>query len=196
MLCDHRPMGGDRLTKPTRTKPTHAPRGFVPRTVVLRAVVVATAVLSVTGVCSCSAFRPSNDSLAELAGPDVNNNAIRDDVETRIRELTSDPLMIEYLESSARYMQKIVLFDDKAPDAKETAFQLGTDSMILIFCMREGLDEETASDLYFEVEDAIRNTRGRKAKFDRVGELIDGRSFPEPDCETARLSTSPITPTK
>ena len=68
--------------------------------------------------------------------------------------------------------------------------------MILIFCMREGLDEETASDLFFEVEDAIRNTRGRKAKFDRVGELIDGRSFPEPDCETARLSTSPITPTK
>ena len=36
----------------------------------------------------------------------------------------------------------------------------------------------------------------RKAKFDRVGELIDGRVFAEPDCETARLSTSPITPTK
>ena len=189
-------MGGDRLTKPTRTQPTPARRGFVARTVVLRAVVVATAVLCVTGVSGCSAFWPSNDSLAELAGPDVNNNAIRDDVETRIRDLTSDPLMIEYLESSALYMQQVVLFDDKAPDAKETAFQLGTDSMILIFCMREGLDEETASDLYFEVEDAIRNTRGRKAKFDRVGELIDGRVFPAPDCETARLITSPTTPTK
>ena len=68
--------------------------------------------------------------------------------------------------------------------------------MILIFCMREGLDEETARDLSQKVEDAIRNTRGRKAKFDRVGELIDGRAFKEPDCETARLSTSPITPTK
>ncbi len=62
------------------------------RSVLLRSVFVATAVLSVTGVSGCSAFRPSNDSLAELAGPDVNNNAIRDDVETRIRELTSDPL--------------------------------------------------------------------------------------------------------
>ena len=189
-------MGGDRLTSPTRTQPTHARRGFDPRTVVLRAVVVATAVLSIAGVCSCSAFRPSNDSLAELAGPDVNNNAIRDDVETRIRELTSDPLMIEYLESSARYMQKIVLFDDKAPNAKETAFELATESDILISCAPESLDEETASDLFFEVEDAIRNTRGRKAKFDRVGELIDGRVFPAPDCETARLITSPTTPTK
>ena len=189
-------MGVDRLTKPTRTKPTPARLGFDPRTAVLRAVVVATAVLSIAGVCSCSAFRPSNDSLAELAGPDVNNNAIRDDVETRIRELTSDPLMIEYLESSARYMQKIVLFDDKAPNAQETAFQLGTDSMIVFFCMREGLDEETARDLSQKVEDAMRNTRGRKAKFDRQSELVDGRSFAEPDCETARLSTSPITPTK
>ena len=189
-------MGGDRLTKPTRTKPAPARRGFILRSVLLRAVVVATAVLCVAGVCSCSVFRPSNDSLAELAGPDVNNNAIRDDVETRIRELTSDPLMIEYLESSARYMQKIVLFDDKAPDAEETAFQLGTDSMILIFCMREGLDEETARDLSQKVEDAMRNTRGRKAKFDRQSELVDGRAFPAPDCETARLSTSPITPTK
>ena len=196
MLCDHRTMGGDRLTKPTRTQPTPARLGFDPRTVVARAVVVATAMLCVTGVSGCSVFRPSNDSLAELAGPDVNNNAIRDDVETRIRELTSDPLMIEYLESSARYMQKIVLFDDKEPNAKETAFELATESDILISCAPESLDEETASDLFFEVEDAIRNTRGRKAKFDRVGELIDGRSFPEPDCETARLSTSPITPTK
>ena len=147
MLCDHRPMGVDWLTKPTRTQPTPARRGFILRTVLLRSVVVATAMLCVTGVSGCSVFRPSNDSLAELAGPDVNNNGIRDDVETRIRELTSDPLMVEYLESSARYMQQVVLFDDKAPDAKETAFQLGTDSMILIFCMREGLDEETASDL-------------------------------------------------
>jgi hypothetical protein len=184
-------MGGDRLTEPTRTQPTPARRGFI-----LPSVVVATAVLCVTGVSGCSVFRPSNDSLAELAGPDVNNNAIRDDVETRIRELTSDPLMIEYLEAEARSMQQVVLFDDKAPDAKETAFQLATDSDILISCMREGLDEETASDYFFEVEDAIRNTRERKAKFDRVGELIDGRSFAEPDCETARLSTSPITPTK
>ena len=189
-------MGGDRLTKPTRTKPTHARRGFDPRTAVLRSVVMATAVLCVAGVCSCSVFRPSNDSLAELAGPDVNNNAIRDDVETRIRELTSDPLMIEYLESSARYMQKIVLFDDKAPDAKETAFQLGTDLDILISCTPEGLDHENAKDLFFEVEDAIRNTRGRKAKFDRQSELVDGRAFPAPDCETARLSTSPTTPTE
>ena len=184
-------MGVDMLTEPTRTQPTPARRGFI-----ARAVVVATAVLCVAGVCSCSVFRPSNDSLAELAGPDVNNNAIRDDVETRIRELTSDPLMIEYLESSARYMQKIVLFDDKAPNAKETAFELATESDILISCAPDILDEETASDYFFEVEDAIRNTGGRKAKFDRVGELIDGRVFPAPDCETARLSTSPITPTK
>ena len=184
-------MGGDRLTEPTRTQPTHARRGFI-----ARAVVVATAVLCVTGVCSCSAFRPSNDSLAELAGPDVNNNAIRDDVETRIRDLTSDPLMIEYLEAEARTMQQVVLFDDKAPDAKETAFQLGTDQDIVMSCMREGLDEETARDLSQKVEDAIRNTRGRKAKFDRQSELVDGRAFAEPDCETARLSTSPITPTK
>jgi hypothetical protein len=191
VLCDHRPMGGDRLTKPTRTQPTPARRGFV-----ARAVVVATAVLCVTGVSGCSVLRPSNDSLAELAGPDVNNNAIRDDVETRIRELTSDPLMIEYLESSARYMQKIVLFDDKAPNAQETAFQLGTDLDILISCTPEGLDHENAIDLFLEVEDAIRNTRGRKAKFDRQSELVDGRVFTEPDCETARLSTSPITPTK
>ena len=184
-------MGGDRLTEPTRTQPTPARRGFI-----LPSVVVATAVLCVTGVSGCSVLRPSNDSLAELAGPDVNNNAIRDDVETRIRELTSDPLMIEYLESSARYMQQVVLFDDKAPDAKETAFQLATDSDILISCMREGLDEETARDLSQKVEDAIRNTRGRKAKFDRQSELVDGRVFTAPDCETARLSTSPITPTK
>ena len=196
MLCDHRPMGGDRLTRPTRTQPTPARLGFDPRTVVLRAVVVATAVLSIAGVCSCSAFRPSNDSLAELAGPDVNNNAIRDDVETRIRELTSDPLMIEYLEVEARTMQQVVLFDDKAPDAEETAFQLGTDQDIVMSCMREGLDEETARDLSQKVEDAMRNTRGRKAKFDRQSELVDGRAFPAPDCETARLSTSPITPTK
>ena len=189
-------MGGDRLTEPTRTQPTPARRGFVARSVVLRSVVVATAMLCAAGVCSCSVFRPSNDSLAELAGPDVNNNAIRDDVETRIRELTSDPLMIEYLESSARYMQKIVLFDDKAPDAKETAFQLGTDLDILISCTPEGLDHENAIDLFLEVEDAIRNTRGRKAKFDRQSELVDGRVFTEPDCETARLSTSPITPSK
>ena len=194
-------MGGDRLTKPTRTQPTPARRGFilrsvVLRSVVLRSVVMATAVFCVAGVCSCSAFRPSNDSLAELAGPDVNNNAIRDDVETRIRELTSDPLMIEYLEAEARTMQQVVLFDDKAPNAQETAFELATESDILISCAPESLDEETASDLFFEVEDAIRNTRGRKAKFDRVGELIDGRVFPAPDCETARLSTSPITPTK
>ena len=179
------------LTKPTRTKPAPARRGFI-----ARAVVVATAVFCVAGVCSCSAFRPSNDSLAELAGPDVNNNAIRDDVETRIRELTSDPLMIEYLESSALYMQQVVLFDDKAPNAQETAFQLGTDLDILISCTPEGLDHENAKDLFFEVEDAIRNTRGRKAKFDRQSELVDGRAFKEPDCETARLSTSPITPTK
>ncbi|KLR61999.1 hypothetical protein IMCC26207_10571 [Actinobacteria bacterium IMCC26207] len=189
------------VIEPTRTQPTPARRGFIPRTVVLRAVVlravvVATAVLCVIGVSGCSVFRPSNDSLAELAGPDGNNNGIRDDVETRIRELTSDPLMIEYLESSARYMQKIVLFDDKAPNAKETAFELATESDILISCAPESLDEETASDYFFEVEDKIRNTRGRKAKFDRVGELIDGRAFPAPDCETARLSTSPITPTK
>ena len=104
--------------------------------------------------------------------------------------------MIEYLESSARYMQKIVLFDDKAPNAQETAFQLGTDQDILISCMREGLDEETARDLSQKVEDAMRNTRGRKAKFDRQSELVDGRVFAEPDCETARLSTSPITPSK
>ena len=184
------------LSKPTRTQPTPARRGYVARTVVLRSAVVATAMLCVTGVSGCSAFRPSNDSLAELAGPDVNNNAIRDDVETRIRELTSDPLMIEYLESSARYMQQVVMFDDKAPNAKETAFELATESDFLISCAPESLDEETASDYFFEVEDAIRNTRGRKAKFDRVGELIDGRAFPAPDCETARLSTSPITPTK
>ena len=184
-------MGVDMLTEPTRTQPTPARRGFI-----ARAVVVATAVLCVAGVCSCSVFRPSNDSLAELAGPDVNNNAIRDDVETRIRELTSDPLMIEYLESSARYMQKIVLFDDKAPNAKETAFELATESDILISCTPEGLDHENAKDLFFEVEDAIINTRGRKAKFDRQSELVDGRVFAEPDCETARLSTSPITPTK
>ena len=189
-------MGVDMLTEPTRTQPTPARRGFVARTVVLRSVVVATAVLCVTGVSGCSAFWPSNDSLAELAGPDVNNNAIRDDVETRIRELTSDPLMIEYLEAEARTMQKVVLFDDKAPNAQETAFQLGTDQDILISCMREGLDEETARDLSQKVEDAIRNTRGRKAKFDRQSELVDGRVFAEPDCETARLSTSPITPTK
>ena len=189
-------MGGDRLTKPTRMKPTPARRGFIARSVLLRSVVVATAVLCVTGVSGCSVFLPSNDSLAELAGPDVNNNAIRDDVETRIRELTSDPLMIEYLESSARYMQKIVLFDDKAPDAKETAFQLGTDLDILISCTPEGLDHENAKDLFFEVEDKIINTRGRKAKFDRQSELVDGRVFAEPDCETARLSTSPTTPTE
>ena len=189
-------MGGDRLTKPTRTQPTHAPRGFIPRTVVLRSVVVATAVLCVTGVSGCSVLRPSNDSLAELAGPDVNNNAIRDDVETRIRELTSDPLMIEYLEAEARSMQQVVLFDDKAPNAQETAFQLGTDLDILISCTPEGLDHENAIDLFLEVEDAIRNTRGRKAKFDRQSELVDGRAFPAPDCETARLSTSPITPSK
>ena len=184
------------LTKPTRTQPTPARLGFDPRTAVLRAVVVATAVLSIAGVSGCSVFLPSNDSLAELAGPDVNNNAIRDDVETRIRELTSDPLMIEYLESSARYMQQVVLFDDKAPNAKETAFELATESDILISCTPEGLDHENAQDLFLEVEDAIRNTRGRKAKFDRVGELIDGRVFTAPDCETARLSTSPITPSK
>ena len=184
------------LAEPTRTQPTPARRGFVARTVVLRSVVMATAMLCITGVSGCSVFLPSNDSLAELAGPDVNNNTIRDDVETRIRELTSDPLMIEYLEVEALSMQQVVLFDDKAPNAKETAFQLGTDQDILISCMREGLDEETASDYFFEVEDAIRNTRGRKAKFDRQSELVDGRSFAEPDCETARLSTSPITPTK
>jgi hypothetical protein len=179
-------MGVDRLNEPTRTSPA----------TVLRSVVVATAMLCVTGVSGCSAFRPSNDSLAELAGPDVNNNAIRDDVDTRIRELTSDPLMIEYLEAEARTMQQVVLFDDKAPNAQETAFQLGTDSMILIFCMREGLDEETARNLSQKVEDAIRNTRGRKAKFDRQSELVDGRVFAEPDCETARLSTLPINPTE
>ena len=189
-------MRGDRLTKPTRTQPTPARRGFVARTVVLRSVFVATAMLCVTGVSGCSAFRPSNDSLAELAGPDVNNNAIRDDVDTRIRELTSDPLMIEYLEAEARTMQQVVLFDDKAPNAKETAFELATESDILISCTPEGLDHENAQDLFLEVEDAIRNTRGRKAKFDRVGELIDGRVFTAPDCETARLSTSPITPSK
>ncbi|MSO86619.1 MAG: hypothetical protein EXQ71_03740 [Acidimicrobiia bacterium] len=126
----------------------------------------------------------------------MNNNAIRDDVETRIRELTSDPLMIEYLEAEARNMPQVVLFDDKAPNAKETAFQMGSDQDIVRSSMREGFDEETARDLSQKVEDAIRNTRGRKAKFDRVGELIDGRAFPEPDCETARLTTSPITPTK
>jgi hypothetical protein len=104
--------------------------------------------------------------------------------------------MIEYLEAEARTMQQVVLFDDKAPDAEETAFQLGTDSMILIFCTPEGLDHETANDLSQKVEDATRNTRGRKAKFDRQSELVDGRVFTEPDCETARLSTSPITPTK
>ena len=147
------------LTRPTRTQPTPARRGFVARTVVLRSVVVATAVLCVTGVSGCSVFRPSNDSLAELAGPDVNNNAIRDDVETRIRELTSDPLMIEYLESSARYMQTIVLFDDKAPNAQETAFQLGTDQDIVMSCMREGLDEETARDLSQKVEDPTSSAR-------------------------------------
>ena len=184
------------VTKPTRTQPTPTRRGFVARTAVLRTVVVATAMLCVTGVCSCSAFLPSNDSLAELAGPDVNNNAIRDDVETRIRELTSDPLMIEYLESSARSMQQVVLFDDKAPNAKETAFELATESDILISCTPEGLDHENAIDLFLEVEDVIRNTRGRKAKFDRQSALVDGRAFKEPDCETARLSTSPITPTK
>jgi hypothetical protein len=189
-------MGVDMLSKPTRTQPTPARRGLILRSVLLRAVVVATAMLCVTGVSGCSVFRPSNDSLAELAGPDVNNNAIRDDVETRIRELTSDPLMIEYLEAEARSMQQVVLFDDKAPNAKETAFQLGTDSMILIFCTPEGLDHENANDLFFEVEHKIINTRGRKAKFDRVGELIDGRVFTAPDCETARLSTSPITPSK
>lgn len=49
-------------------------------------------------------------------------------------------------------------------------------------CPPVGLPSEQADKYFFKIEDAVRNTPERKAKFDQMSKLISGRCFTAPVC--------------
>jgi len=152
---------------------------------------VLVAALSVTAL-ACTDSSGNGESRSSLAGADVDGNGVRDDVDAKVGQLTSDPAVAAYLLAVARNQQQVVTFDTGAPDAADTAFALASETDRLISCPPAGIDDDRADALFDQVARAVANTPSREAQVDELGALIDGRSFYLPRCD--QPAPTPVTP--
>ena len=153
---------------------------------------VVVSALFVTAV-SCSGLFGSSDPVElrkSLAGADVDGNAVRDDVDAKVAELTTDKAIAAQLLAYARNQQMVVTLDTEAPDAAEAAFQLASQSDRFRSCQPAGINWEEWNQLLDEVQRAVFDPRGRKAKIHDLGALIDGRAFMQPECDQLSPPTS------
>jgi len=154
---------------------------------------VLVAALSVTAL-ACTDSSGNGESRSSLAGADVDGNGVRDDVDAKVGQLTSDPAVAAYLLAVARNQQQVVTFDTGAPDAADTAFALASETDRLMSCPPAGIDDDRALALFDQVARAVANTPSREAQVDELGALIDGRSFYAPRCDQpAPTSVTPST---
>ncbi len=142
---------------------------------------VLVAALSVTPL-ACTDSSGTGESRSSLAGVDADGNGVRDDVDAKVGQLTSDPAVAAYLLAVARNTQQVVTFDPGAPDAADTAFALASETNRLVSCPPAGIDPSRADALFEEVQRAVANTSSRKAQLDELSALISGRSFTAPVC--------------
>ncbi len=148
--------------------------------------------LFVTAV-SCSGLFGSSDPVElrkSLEGVDVDGNGVRDDVDAKVPELTTDKAIAAQLLAYARHEQMIITFDTEAPDAAEAAFQLASQSDRFRSCQPAGINWEEWNQLLDEVQRAVFDPRGRKAKLNDFQALIDARAFMSPDCDQLSPTTS------
>ena len=154
---------------------------------------VVVSALFVTAV-SCSGLFGSSDPVElrkSLEGVDVDGNGVRDDVDAKVPELTTDKAIAAQLLAYARHEQMIITFDTEAPDAAEAAFQLASETFRILSCQQPaGINFQEWARLTDEAQRAVFDPRGRKAKLNDFQALIDARAFMSPDCDQLSPTTS------
>lgn len=146
----------------------------------------AVAVVALTGACT-----GGEPTRAELAGVDVDNNGVRDDVDTLVEALANgNDTVAAYLHDIAHNMQLVVTLDTDAGNAVQKAHGLTLATDRLLSCPPDDLDDDEAFTLLEQVQNAVTNTPERRAKVDRLSELIDGQAFVAPDCDAPAPGTA------
>lgn len=152
------------------------------------AVACLTTFLVVFAGLGCGSSEPKSpvtlDESTSIAGPDRDENGVRDDIDEVIASLPVAPEMRTYLSQSAAVEQRIMMLDINGDPAaaKSEAFRIATDANRLISCVPAGLDEEEANDRTDVLQSLIEDTDERQAQVAAFSKLINGRSFPEPRC--------------
>lgn len=129
---------------------------------------------------------------AALAGVDADGNGVRDDVDEYIAG--RDPAYTEYLTAIAANEQRAVTLDTEAPEAKAEAFGILDQVNLLISCVPDGLNRETARDEADLIVTQVSNTDARRANHDLVSEMNSGRAMPAPDCSAVTTPTTAVAP--
>ncbi|MDR2904925.1 MAG: hypothetical protein LBU73_03120, partial [Helicobacteraceae bacterium] len=110
----------------------------------------------------------------DLAGPDVNNNGVRDDVENYIIKKYPDERQKRALLQFAKSLQKEILTDKNDEAAIRAAFESGLKA---VSCMREVFPPdigENKSATHKEIDSITVNTRVRlKAYYDFAKALFN-----------------------
>jgi hypothetical protein len=145
--------------------------------------------LLITGSCS----KDSVDR-AELPGADADGNGVRDDLDGYIAG--RDPAYTEYLTAVAANEQRAVTLDTEAPGAKAEAFEILDQVNLLISCVPDGLDRDTARDEADAIVAKVSNTDARRANHASVSEMNSGRAMPAPDCSAVAGPRRTNTPTQ
>ncbi|GAA4027570.1 hypothetical protein [Actimicrobium antarcticum] len=128
---------------------------------------------------------PRLDRSASLAGPDANNNGVRDDIDDYINTKFTDPKQRAAVLQDARTMQKAVLVD---PTNKEASKAVSLEMMAAVNCVSsrfpDGQGLESASAIGAKIEAITTNTKPRLKAYLAFNKSQDGTAISLPTGDT------------
>lgn len=117
------------------------------------------------------------DPAGSLAGPDSDNNGVRDDIDRLIQEkYSATPALRKASEQSARALARFM-----AATTREQAMAAGQDNRRAVECLyRHETQPGMADQAVKEIESLSANTQARFTRYRDANKLVAGGHFPDP----------------
>lgn len=128
---------------------------------------------------------PTLDRSDDLAGPDENNNGVRDDIEAYIEKEYSDPQQRAAAMQIARAAQKSVLVDVNDKDAVRQVVREKSRAINCTFTVfNHAEDDKNPAIVSREIHDMTKNTKSRLLAYMEYNSALDGMSWSLPEGDT------------
>ena len=128
---------------------------------------------------------PTLDRSDTLAGPDTNNNGVRDDIDAYIQNTFQDPLERAAVTQSARSMQSAIVVDASDPDATQAVSRSMTRSVHCMFSRFSGNQgERSPMAIDDKIEAMTANTKARMKAYLAYNQSRNGTTSSIPTGDT------------